>query len=427
MVLAWENLKRSKRKTIVVVLSISLSIIMINVTVSITESFDKNLYIRNFAAADFTVSDGSMLRKDSLDMDYEGVSDEDIEYLKRLDGVTDIGAVYMSESWQQVEGKALERMTKVYEEHQDWYIMSEEQKKDFDQWVYDTHRIAAHIYGVDEMPFENMEMDEGKADWERFRSGQYVIVSAPVEGVGDDGKYAYYQVGDQVQVHFPNGVAKEYEVLAIGDLTYSMGPEHSHGLDVCFTLPREEYLRQVPESAGAMKLCFNAEEEKMNSMEESVREYCDVTKPGLGYTSRMTYLEDFSNLTRLFLLVGGALSFILALIGVLNFINLTVTSINERRMELGILRAVGMTRKQTVRMLVGEGFLRMLLTFVFVLTIGLALCYMIVHLIAGQMFMFRYQFVIWPVLVCIPLFTAISIAVPGIVINGRQTRYEPLD
>ena len=427
LVLAWENLKRSKRKTIVVILSISLSIIMINVTVSITESFDKNLYIRNFAAADFTVSDGSMLRKDLIDMDYEGVSVEDIEHLSGLDGLTDIGAVYMSESWQQVEGKALERMTKVYEEHQDWYVISEEQKKDFDQWIYDTHRIASHIYGVDEMPFENMEMDEGKADWERFRSGQYVIVSAPVEGVGDDGKYAYYQVGDPGQVQFPNGAVKEYEVLAIGDLTYSMGREHSHGLDVCFTLPREEYLRQVPESAGAMKLCFNGEEEKMDSMEKSVQEYCDVTKPNLGYTSRKTYLEDFSNMTRLFLLVGSALSFILALIGVLNFINLTVTSINERRMELGILRAVGMTRKQMVQMLVGEGFLRMLLTFVFVLTIGLALCYMIVHLIAGQMFMFRYQFVVWPVLVCIPLFTAISMAVPGIVIYGRQTRYEPLD
>ena len=108
LVLAWENLKRSKRKTIVVILSISLSIIMINVTVSITESFDKNLYIRNFAAADFTVSDGSMLRKDLIDMDYEGVSVEDIEHLSGLDGLTDIGAVYMSESWQQVEGKALE-------------------------------------------------------------------------------------------------------------------------------------------------------------------------------------------------------------------------------------------------------------------------------------------------------------------------------
>ena len=119
--------------------------------------------------------------------------------------------------------------------------------------------------------------------------------------------------------------------------------------------------------------------------------------------------------------VGGKLSFVLALIGVMNFINLTVTSINERRTELGTLRAIGMTGRQMTQMLRMEGVFRICLTFAFVLTAGMLLNHILVNLIAGQMMMFSYKFVIWPVLACIPIFTAISIVVPGMAVR------EPID
>lgn len=417
--MAWENLKRSKRKTAVVILSLALSIIMINVTVSITASFDQNLYIRSFAATDFMVTDGSMLSKNYQNMNYEGVTERDMEAMGRLNGVTDIGAVWMSEALQTMAGAALDRMTQTYEAHPDWFAFNEEHQRAIEHLIYDTHRIDGHVYGVDEFPFEAMELDAGEPDWSRFSTGRYVIVSSPAEGFKDDAAYAFYQPGETATVDFPDGTSAEYEVMAVGDLPSAMGPEHGHGLDIYFTLPREEYLRHVPESQGAMKLFFNADETKLEAVEEAVSHYCEATRPQLGHTSRMTYLNDFRSMTDLFLLVGGALSFILALIGVLNFINLTVTSIHERRAELGTLRAVGMTRKQMTRMLMGEGLFRICLTFAFVLTAGLLLTYLIVNLIAGQMIMFRYRFVMWPILACIPVFAAISVAVPGMVIRRR--------
>lgn len=421
--MAWENLKRSRRKTILVVLSLALSVIVINVTVSVISSFDKNLYVKNFAATDFMVADGSVISKNYQDMDYEGVADTDIESLSRIDGVTDIGAIRMSETLQLMEGKALDRMAKTYKEHPDWFAFSEDHKAAVEHEIYETHSIDAHIYGMDEFPYENMEIDAGEIDWEKFRTGKYVIVSSPVEsGNGKkDAEYAFYQIGENAIVVFPDGTEDEYEVMAIGDIPYAMGPEHSHGLDVYFTLPMGEYLRHIPESGGAMKLFFNADEAKLEAVDDEVREYCEVTKPQLGYTSRMTYLDDFKEMVRMFLLVGGALSFVLALIGVMNFINLTVTSINERRTELGTLRAIGMTGRQMTQMLRMEGVFRICLTFAFVLTAGMLLNHILVNLIAGQMMMFSYKFVIWPVLACIPIFTAISIVVPGMAVR------EPID
>ena len=72
--MAWENLKRNKRRTVAVLLSMALSIVMINVTVSIVACMDKEKYISNFSSADFTIADASILNSTSLVSVCDGVS-----------------------------------------------------------------------------------------------------------------------------------------------------------------------------------------------------------------------------------------------------------------------------------------------------------------------------------------------------------------
>ena len=416
--MAGENLKRNRKKSFVVVLSLALSVLMINVTVSITKSFDRNKYIQNFASSDFTVCDGSLLNRNVYSDVYDGISQTDIENLSAIPGITDIGATYMSESLQHVEGTPYERLKEMYEEHTDWFVYDENSKAEEDVRVYERQAVASHVYGVDEFVFDNMDIDSGEPDWEKFSSGKYVIASASVQSGRDDTQYAIYRPGDKVDVYFQDGTCEEYEVMAVGDLAYSMGPQHSHLLDVYFTLPTDEYLRHA-DSDGALKLFFNVGEEAYPNAENKVSEYCSDINPMLGYESRETYLESFEEMISMFLIVGGALSLILALIGVLNFVNLTYTSIHERRKELEVLRAIGMTRKQQKQMIIGEGFIHIILTFVFVLTVGLFLNYLIVNALAGGMMMFSYRFVIWPILACIPAFTLISVIVPATIIRSK--------
>ena len=59
----------------------------------------------------------------------------------------------------------------------------------------------------------------------------------------------------------------------------------------------------------------------------------------------------------MFLILGGALSFIVGLVGVLNFFNAVLAGIIARRRELAVLQAVGMTARQQRSMLVWEGLL----------------------------------------------------------------------
>ena len=416
--MAWENLKRNKKKSFVVVLSLALSVLMINVTVSITSSFDENKYVSNFTATDICVEDASLLNRNIITNDLEAVSDEDIEYLKNLDGVSECGAIYMSECLQNIDGAAYERMTQMYEAHPEWFVYSIDEKESYDRIVYENREINSHVYGIDRIAFDKMDIESGEMDWEKFLTGGYVIASSAVTSSDDDTEYSFYRVGEKVKVDFPDGTSAEYEVMAIGDVDWAMGPEHSHSLDVYFTIPADEYKDHV-ETLGAMKYFINVENDKLDSVEEAVEAYCDEDKPMLAYTSRKLYLEDFKEMIGMFLLVGGILSGIIALIGILNFVNLTYTSIHERKKELDVLRAIGMTRKQQKKMLIGEGLIHIILTFALVLTFGMLLNYLIVNTLASGMIMFSYRFVMWPILACIPVFSLISVAVPAMIIRKQ--------
>lgn len=114
----------------------------------------------------------------------------------------------------------------------------------------------------------------------------------------------------------------------------------------------------------------------------------------------------------MFWIVGGALSFILALIGILNFINAIVTGILTRKQEFAMMEAVGMTRKQLRAMLVFEGLLYAGLTIGFSLTVGNIICGFLVNMAAGMFWFFKYSYVIWPVLVCAPALVALAALIP---------------
>ena len=73
--------------------------------------------------------------------------------------------------------------------------------------------------------------------------------------------------------------------------------------------------------------------------------------------------------------VGIGVAAILALIGILNYINTVIGSIQSRGRELASLESIGMTERQIRRMLVLEGLLTAAGSLLLVETLGLAVTY----------------------------------------------------
>ena len=106
------------------------------------------------------------------------------------------------------------------------------------------------------------------------------------------------------------------------------------------------------------------------------------------------------------------LSLILALIGILNFINAVVTGVFARQREFAAMQAVGMTGRQLTAMLIWEGIFYAVFTAVFSVLAGSLIGEYVVKAVVGEIFFFTYHFTLMPVLACIPVLLLFSAAVP---------------
>ena len=122
----------------------------------------------------------------------------------------------------------------------------------------------------------------------------------------------------------------------------------------------------------------------------------------------------------MFLLLGGTLSFIVGLVGVLNFANAILTGITARRRELAVLQSIGMTSRQMRAMLMTEGLLYTLgaaaLALAFVLLTAPALATGLENLF----WFFTYRLTLWPIAAVLPFFALLGTAVPAASCHAAQ-------
>ena len=51
--MAWANVGRNRKKTVLVVISLSLAVVLLNLTVMFANGFDMDLYLKHFCVSDF--------------------------------------------------------------------------------------------------------------------------------------------------------------------------------------------------------------------------------------------------------------------------------------------------------------------------------------------------------------------------------------
>lgn len=93
----------------------------------------------------------------------------------------------------------------------------------------------------------------------------------------------------------------------------------------------------------------------MEEASELLKEYQQTKAVGMNIVSREEIKEQYQAETRSSAVIGYAISFVVALVGILNFINSMVTAIISRKKEFAMIQSVGMTKWQLRRMLTFEG------------------------------------------------------------------------
>ena len=436
--MAWANLGRSRGKTAVTVLSLALAVVLLTVTVTFTNGFDMDKYLSNFTASDFIVADAGQFQVGgelyNRDM---GLTQEVIEAIDAQGGITEGGLVYGRTSPVQ------EFVTEDYfrQANSRWNTTEELdlQLQFMDRAENGLLADTAQLYGMEPFALDQLQVLGGDLS-KLYEPGSRYIAAVYSEDdygapqmdshwakLGDTVKlryveeYEYYnpETGEVYGGDMPADapfVARavqyrevEYTVAAL--VAVPMPLSYRYYGDDEFVL-NDETFRQDTGTDSVMYYAFNTTEQANAAMEVFLADYTEQQNPQYDYESKATYMAEFENFRAMFVMLGGVLSFIVGLVGILNYFNAVLTGILTRRRELAVLQSIGMTGRQLKRMLVYEGLLYALGAILLALALVAASAPLGSQALESMFWFFTYRFTIAPILVLAPVFALLGLLVP---------------
>ena len=424
--MAWANLWRNKKRTITVICSLTLGLVLLSSFYAKNAAFDMDKYLADLILADFELSDATS--EDYMNLyDPHGttLNDSLVAQVEGQDGVEASGHLYSAQiDWQMDEG-TLQNVAAFYTEDKlaDWETYDAagaQQLRD----ALETGDGSAILYGLDGIPLDAITQEqyvlEGSFDAAEFASGTYVLAVGPSLELGTE-----YPVlptpsaGSTVEL---NGraytvMAVVYPLNPVTQLTVQQGAGDKFNLS--FIIPSEVFRQQWPDHT-LRKLFLNVDDAHIDTVQAFLAEYRETTDPSLPVASRQTMAEQYESETQSSAVMGNAVSVVIALVGVLNFINSMVTAIVSRKREFAVIQSVGMTKKQLNRMLVNEGLFYALLTLAAsYLLSSLAVGVVVRGMVAGGFTTFR--FTLLPLAVCTPILLVFAILIPYLCFRNLET------
>ncbi len=397
--MAWENLGRDKKRTILVILSLSLSIILTNTVFNFSNSVDPENAIQNMINFDFCIGQSSLL-------DYYRVSEESalsqsfIQAVEQQDGFDYGGCEYGCKS----------------------SYKSETTKQAYNQ--QEDGSFSTCLYGLDPLLLSRVQVVDGELNMEKLASGNYILEGAYVGTRGElDESSLNHSVGDQVQVSC-NGIVRDFTVLA-----HVVANEANtyDWVGSCFFLPSEVY-EDFTCNHYVMSYSFDVSQDKGPEMDAFLDEYTKNVEPTMTYKSKSTIMAGVTDIQNMVVSIGGTMAFIIGLIGILNFANTMLTSIFTRRREFATLQSVGMTGRQLLKMLRQEGCAYVLLATVVSVPLSLIGALQVIRPICKQIWFLNFKLEVWPMLVMPVLLLLFGLAIPYIAYRliSRQSVTERL-
>ncbi len=440
--MAFANLGRNKRKTVLVVISLSLSVVLLNILVTFTGGFDMEKYLMKQTCADFVVSNTDYFR---FSLEADNYFDEDI--IKEIS----------SNTTQSLSGCGY----KLIGEDPIGWMTEDAWRKGMANYVSQENIEAALswnprqgelvgenalIEGLDETLFEKLTVIDGDIRPMLQGSENYIALAVDTDDYGnvldldsypeigttqtityvDEAYFIDSRTGELSNENTP-GEYLQYYVAKSHEVTYTIcayvvipnAMSHRYGsLGYSFVLPVDKLKNDSGQDVIPMVYLFDTPDA---IAEEAAEKYlADITSAdvsGLMYESKATLRAEFEGFQNMFLLLGGLLCAIIGLVGILNFFNTIMTGILSRKREFAVLQAVGMTSKQLKAMLIYEGLFYALSSALCALVLSFVINPLVGDLLENMFWFFSGKLTIVPVIIAIPIFALLGWLIPYAMYN----------
>ena len=446
--MAWANLGRSRGKTFITIVSLALAVVLFQLVVTFVNGFDMDRYVSRSFASDFQIADAGYFQNGELGADWP-LSEDVIAAINAQGGVTSGGRTYgagASVQSFQPENWLRQIMNPYYDENALNAMLSERARDPEGNLA-----SMAMLYGMEDYGLDHLTVVDGDLADVYDPAKKAVAVVVPTDDYGKAlPDTTSRKVGDKMWLRFveeweyvaretgevyaspddiPETVAYEERAKKYHDVEYTvaalvaMPGSLSYGYSM---LESEEIVINaqnfIADSGNddIMYYAFDTSDAATAGMEEFLSDYTENIDPALDYQSKQTYIDEFNSFRSMFALLGGTLSAIIAVIGVLNVFNAILTGITSRRRELAMLQSIGMTARQLRRMLVVEGLLYTLGAVVLATVLVLAISPFAGEAVGGLFFWFSYRPTYWPLAVAAPVFAAVGVLIPLASVHRMQ-------
>lgn len=357
--MAWYNVFRERKRAIVVFLSLFMGIMTFLSVNTFLSSLSVENYINRYVKNDFEIQ--------NIEAEDDKLDSEILNKINTMDGINTVSVskssvleLNMNEGILLPSLEVNYKRLNVSESLLDQYLKKVKE---------DPSLLTASVIGLDDKLIErfNRETKE-KIDIDAFNSGRLALIDSWYYGE------TYKNIKGKLTLKNPREITfAEFNINIVKDETRLLPAGLPSALGIPTIYISDSALKRLDSDAVNYLLYIDVDSKYEEEIETELKNISN--NRGLWLDSKSDKTEEFKNAQVVMNILGGGISSILILIGILNFINVMITGVNVRLKELAIMESIGITKKQIKRMLTFEGLYYASITTLFILTIGMGIIY----------------------------------------------------
>ena len=370
--LARRQVFSNKFRFISIVLSISLSAVILNSVLTYTGNIDLEKGISDVIVTDYNIASPKYFRY-MYSGSEDGIKGNFIDEIENQKGFKAGGALY--------------------------YYGYE---YDYPDIKIEDNKVAPILLGIEDYLINKQKFTDGEFDKDKWKTGNYIIIGE----YGD--KKSSLKPGDKIKINVKNKI-KEVQVMGKIEYNFSNGLRYfpvikedindesspTLGLEYIYMKPNE--YKEITGDKSIMSYGFDVEDGEKEHFDKLLKTF--ENDPDFSYDSRGLQIKSFKDFKNLIEFVGYSLSIVLFLISVLNFINIIATEILRNMVNLSILEAIGMTKKNIKKYLVEKNLIYSISSLVFSFIVMLLIDKFILIDLMAETKWTTFSFIITPLLI----------------------------
>lgn len=438
--MAYSNLGRNKKKTGAVIAALSLSMILLLVVTQAVGSFQLDSYLGSRIIGDFIIGRNSLFSYSSAFGGYE-VTKDYRDMADSQEGILSRDELWCSYSdFVELDEQALAQYEKLEQEGK--LRMDEYCIVDIESVKSGKKGLNGYSYGYSDGLLSNLKVLEGELNIEEFQNGDYILLGTfngngklsaadslyhpgdmiTVESITEDSQFFEIknEEGEIVDYYYEMLNPRQYEVMAIVEIPYSMDLHRYSANAMDIVLPLRIFTEGEDASAECFAVSYQVEEEYQDSFEAVLKNYTENQDRLMSYASKNSLKKEFNGMVQVIAVIGISLSAVIALIGILNFVNAVITGILARRREFAMLASIGMTGNQLQKLLIYEGISYILLAGIISFCAGNLFSRIVLNALNDLILFFEYQFTIAPFILMLGILLLVAVVTPVIAYRRLQ-------